>query len=159
MSAWLQEEGSSLVEWPLGVVSPCPHDARRVQALGTTSVLVVYCREYGLRAHLCFFVNVRLGMHRRWHTVATWRWDVNDERCGICYTAFEACCPDCSLPGDDCPPGEHCPASCGAVGWRWCWEGALRRACLSYPPARVMGDRGDGDHPCSSVHLGMICYT
>ena len=42
----------------------------------------------------------------RWHGVATWRWDVNDERCGICYNAFEACCPDCSAPGDDCPPGE-----------------------------------------------------
>lgn len=40
----------------------------------------------------------------RWHGVATWRWDVNDERCGICYTAFEACCPDCHIPGDDCPP-------------------------------------------------------
>lgn len=40
-----------------------------------------------------------------WHGVATWRWDVNDERCGICYNAFEACCPDCSAPGDDCPPG------------------------------------------------------
>jgi len=42
----------------------------------------------------------------RWHGVATWRWDVNDERCGICYSAFEACCPDCSAPGDDCPPGK-----------------------------------------------------
>ena len=41
---------------------------------------------------------------KRWHGVATWRWDVNDERCGICYTAFEACCPDCHIPGDDCPP-------------------------------------------------------
>ncbi|TFJ82031.1 hypothetical protein NSK_006699 [Nannochloropsis salina CCMP1776] len=41
---------------------------------------------------------------KRWHAVATWQWDVNDERCGICYTAFEACCPDCHIPGDDCPP-------------------------------------------------------
>ena len=39
--------------------------------------------------------------------MATWRWDVNDERCGICYTAFEACCPDCAMPGDDCPPGAY----------------------------------------------------
>ena len=43
---------------------------------------------------------------KRWHAVATWRWEVNDERCGICYTAFEACCPDCNVPGDDCPPGK-----------------------------------------------------
>lgn len=38
-----------------------------------------------------------------WLGVAVWKWIANDENCGICRMAFEACCPDCSLPGDDCP--------------------------------------------------------
>ena len=29
-------------------------------------------------------------------------WNANDDRCGICYMPFEACCPDCTYPGDDC---------------------------------------------------------
>ncbi|KAG6612600.1 Anaphase-promoting complex subunit 11 [Phytophthora cinnamomi] len=42
---------------------------------------------------------------KRWHGVATWRWGVEDEECcGICRYAFEACCPDCAMPGDGCPP-------------------------------------------------------
>lgn len=42
---------------------------------------------------------------KRWHGVATWQWGVDEECCGICRYAFEACCPDCTLPGDGCPPG------------------------------------------------------
>ncbi|KAH0659354.1 hypothetical protein KY289_028102 [Solanum tuberosum] len=38
-----------------------------------------------------------------WHTVASWTWDAQDETCGICRMAFDGCCPDCKLPGDDCP--------------------------------------------------------
>uniref|UniRef100_K3X273 Anaphase-promoting complex subunit 11 n=1 Tax=Globisporangium ultimum (strain ATCC 200006 / CBS 805.95 / DAOM BR144) TaxID=431595 RepID=K3X273_GLOUD len=41
---------------------------------------------------------------KRWHGVATWQWGVDEECCGICRYAFEACCPDCTLPGDGCPP-------------------------------------------------------
>lgn len=44
---------------------------------------------------------------KRWHGVATWQWGVDEECCGICRYAFEACCPDCTLPGDGCPPGTH----------------------------------------------------
>jgi anaphase-promoting complex subunit 11 len=70
---------------------------------------------------------------KRWNAVAQWRWDtrippnahlkgsegngmiLNDEPtvneaeeeeddvCGICRVAFEACCPACKTPGDDCP--------------------------------------------------------
>jgi len=38
--------------------------------------------------------------------VATWRWNVADadDVCGICRLAFEAACPACKLPGDECPP-------------------------------------------------------
>mmetsp|Transcript_19761 Transcript_19761/g.44805 ORF Transcript_19761/g.44805 Transcript_19761/m.44805 type:complete len:84 (-) Transcript_19761:211-462(-) len=46
-------------------------------------------------------MNVKI---KRWHGVAAWKWDVNDDCCGICRFAFEACCPDCKIPGDDCPP-------------------------------------------------------
>lgn len=42
---------------------------------------------------------------KRWHGVATWHWGVDEECCGICRYTFEACCPDCTLPGDGCPPG------------------------------------------------------
>ncbi|KAF9622290.1 hypothetical protein IFM89_031093 [Coptis chinensis] len=39
----------------------------------------------------------------RWHAVTSWTWDAQDETCGICRKAFDGCCPDCKLPGDDCP--------------------------------------------------------
>lgn len=51
-----------------------------------------------------------------WNAVAQWKWDVgnnsntdpvddDDEEdvCGICRVAYEACCPACKMPGDDCP--------------------------------------------------------
>ncbi|XP_025979887.1 anaphase-promoting complex subunit 11, partial [Glycine max] len=41
--------------------------------------------------------------HLAWHAVASWTWDAQDETCGICRMAFDGCCPDCKLPGDDCP--------------------------------------------------------
>ncbi|KAM7449634.1 Anaphase promoting complex subunit 11 [Porites harrisoni] len=55
--------------------------------------------------------SVRLPNARLWSTgksfgwigVATWRWVANDENCGICRMAFDGCCPDCKIPGDDCP--------------------------------------------------------
>mmetsp|Transcript_18639 Transcript_18639/g.45866 ORF Transcript_18639/g.45866 Transcript_18639/m.45866 type:complete len:86 (-) Transcript_18639:799-1056(-) len=34
--------------------------------------------------------------------VAYWTWGCNDENCGICRNPFDACCPDCKTPGDDC---------------------------------------------------------
>nr|XP_029732657.1 anaphase-promoting complex subunit 11-like isoform X1 [Aedes albopictus] len=40
---------------------------------------------------------------KSWMGVAVWKWLANDDSCGICRMAFEGCCPDCSLPGDDCP--------------------------------------------------------
>ncbi|KAL2653611.1 hypothetical protein R1flu_021739 [Riccia fluitans] len=38
-----------------------------------------------------------------WHAVASWTWDAHDDACGICRMAFDGCCPDCKMPGDDCP--------------------------------------------------------
>ncbi|XP_078509927.1 anaphase-promoting complex subunit 11 [Lissotriton helveticus] len=40
---------------------------------------------------------------KMWHGVASWLWVANDENCGICRMAFNGCCPDCKVPGDDCP--------------------------------------------------------
>ncbi|RKP10148.1 anaphase-promoting complex subunit 11, partial [Thamnocephalis sphaerospora] len=37
-----------------------------------------------------------------WQAVAVWRWTVEDDVCGICRNPFDACCPDCKMPGDDC---------------------------------------------------------
>lgn len=45
---------------------------------------------------------------KRWHGVATWTWGINEECCGICRNAFETCCPECTSPGDACPPGTLC---------------------------------------------------
>lgn len=35
--------------------------------------------------------------------VAAWTWNAGDDACGICRNAFDGCCPDCNIPGDDCP--------------------------------------------------------
>ncbi|XP_058119724.1 anaphase-promoting complex subunit 11 [Anopheles ziemanni] len=40
---------------------------------------------------------------KSWMGVCAWKWLANDDNCGICRMAFEGCCPDCALPGDDCP--------------------------------------------------------
>ncbi|KAF6211114.1 hypothetical protein GE061_014228 [Apolygus lucorum] len=40
---------------------------------------------------------------KSWNGVATWRWLANDDTCGICRLAFDGCCPDCKVPGDECP--------------------------------------------------------
>ena len=40
---------------------------------------------------------------RGWQGVCAWKWVANDDTCGICRVAFDGCCPDCKLPGDDCP--------------------------------------------------------
>lgn len=37
------------------------------------------------------------------HFVASWVWDVKGDTCGICRKAFEAACPTCHIPGENCP--------------------------------------------------------
>ncbi len=41
---------------------------------------------------------------RAYRPVACWHWDVDSENCAICQLPFDACCPDCTRGGDDCPP-------------------------------------------------------
>ena len=55
----------------------------------------------------------------RWTGVASWHWIANDENCGICRMAFDGCCPDCRMPGDDCPLGNTCS---------WYYSQALHQA-------------------------------
>ena len=67
---------------------------------------------------------------RSYNAVASWRWNIKpaensaEERvapdegleegdeeeeedvCGICRVAFEGTCPNCKIPGDDCPLSE-----------------------------------------------------
>jgi anaphase-promoting complex subunit 11 len=39
-----------------------------------------------------------------WTVPAYWSWDVkNEDVCGICQVAYDACCPTCTVPGDGCP--------------------------------------------------------
>ncbi len=46
---------------------------------------------------------------KSWLAVAVWRWVTNDNiECGICRLPFDGCCPDCRIPGDDCPLGTQC---------------------------------------------------
>uniref|UniRef100_A0A914UUJ8 Anaphase-promoting complex subunit 11 n=1 Tax=Plectus sambesii TaxID=2011161 RepID=A0A914UUJ8_9BILA len=40
---------------------------------------------------------------KKWNAVANWKWVANDDSCGICRMAFDACCGECKTPGDDCP--------------------------------------------------------
>lgn len=39
----------------------------------------------------------------RFHGVASWSWNANDDVCGICQSAFEGTAPGVKYPGEDCP--------------------------------------------------------
>lgn len=40
---------------------------------------------------------------KRFHAVAKWTWNANDDVCGICQSAFEGVAPGVKFPGDECP--------------------------------------------------------
>ncbi|KAI7864652.1 anaphase-promoting complex subunit 11 [Spinellus fusiger] len=41
---------------------------------------------------------------KSWTMAAYWSWEnTHSDTCGICQLAFDACCPQCTVPGDDCP--------------------------------------------------------
>ena len=40
---------------------------------------------------------------KRFHAVAKWTWNANDDVCGICQSAFEGVAPGVKYPGDECP--------------------------------------------------------
>lgn len=70
---------------------------RNITTLISSIIQVSYCLSYNVIKIIISAVDV-LG-------VAQWRWVANDDTCGICRVAFEACCPDCKFAGDDCPLG------------------------------------------------------
>lgn len=45
-------------------------------------------------------IKIRL---KRFHGVAAWSWNANDDVCGICQSAFEGTAPGVKFPGEDCP--------------------------------------------------------
>merc|ERR1712130_359019 len=40
---------------------------------------------------------------KSWHAVGAWKWNVEDDSCGICRLPFDSFCSNCKMPGDDCP--------------------------------------------------------
>ena len=40
----------------------------------------------------------------KWHAVARWDWDFNEDTCAVCQFALSECCPKCTIPGASCPP-------------------------------------------------------
>ncbi|KHN26201.1 Anaphase-promoting complex subunit 11 [Glycine soja] len=85
----------------------CHGDMLHFQLLGRIRILetvVISEKEVGWKVLILSWWNLLGGVDKsRWHAVASWTWDAQDETCGICRMAFDGCCPDCKLPGDDCP--------------------------------------------------------
>lgn len=42
--------------------------------------------------------------------------DEEDDVCGICRLAFESTCPECKIPGDDCPLSESASPGGSGIG-------------------------------------------
>lgn len=57
-----------------------------------------------VRSSQCEKPVIRLRVNvERFHGVAAWSWNANDELCGICQSAFEGTAPGVKYPGEDCP--------------------------------------------------------
>uniref|UniRef100_A0A803KN74 Anaphase-promoting complex subunit 11 RING-H2 finger domain-containing protein n=1 Tax=Chenopodium quinoa TaxID=63459 RepID=A0A803KN74_CHEQI len=82
------------------------HAATRLLVVANLQLACVAVDSTGVQ-HMCLQSGVRVKRMKvnilQWHAVASWTWDAQDETCGICRMAFDGCCPDCKLPGDDCP--------------------------------------------------------
>ncbi|KAJ7522078.1 hypothetical protein O6H91_19G082400 [Diphasiastrum complanatum] len=76
--------------------------ARRRQRRGrVTSIGRIY--TYYIHQSSIIHIQHHESQDSSWHAVASWTWDAHDDACGICRMAFDGCCPDCKMPGDDCP--------------------------------------------------------
>lgn len=90
---------------------------------------------------------------KSWHTVASWKWQVNDELCVICRSHFDGCCEDCKAPGDDCPPCLYLqPPSFSPSAWGEC-NHAFHLHCI----LKWIGKPGS-DGCCKSSHR-MVLLT
>jgi anaphase-promoting complex subunit 11 len=65
----------------------------------------------------------------RWHAVAVWKWDIEEDVCGICRMPFEACCPGVAYPGDDCPPGRQQQTAAFRI-FAWASNSQRSRSCV-----------------------------
>lgn len=78
---------------------------------------------------------------KKWAAVAVWKWIVaNDEtECGICRVKFDGCCPDCRVPGDDCPIGTSPLGSRCALSSGWKVNGGpeLFECQITFPKKKV----------------------
>lgn len=66
---------------------------------------------------------------KRFHAVAKWTWNANDDVCGICQSAFEGVAPGVKYPGDECPV---CWGQCGHAFHLQCvstWLNSNRNTC------------------------------
>ncbi|OII71182.1 zinc C3HC4 type domain-containing protein [Cryptosporidium andersoni] len=45
----------------------------------------------------------RVKIKKMW-MIGYWNWLCGDDMCSICSESFEMTCPQCSRPGDTCPP-------------------------------------------------------
>ncbi|KAH7863436.1 hypothetical protein Vadar_017532 [Vaccinium darrowii] len=87
---------------------PTPSDTLPVSQLMNLDSYVPEFIQYSLNLVL---VKQCLRNVIEWHALASWTWDAQDETCGMLKMkhvgcsrmAFDGGCPDCKLPGDDCP--------------------------------------------------------
>jgi Anaphase-promoting complex subunit 11 RING-H2 finger len=65
-----------------------------------SETMVIASNDKNIAAVPKIRLKVRL---KRFHAVASWSWNANDDVCGICQAAFEGVCPGVKYPGEDCP--------------------------------------------------------
>ena len=63
---------------------------------------VCLCIVLSLSLNFRLLFNVMKVKVKKWHATATWKWGIDEDVCGICRNAFEACAPNVKYPGDDC---------------------------------------------------------
>lgn len=78
----------------------CSQEHSGPRQLNTTCDNIVWIwRKHNCAGQVAMKVTIT-----EWHAVATWRWDIpEDDVCGICQVHFDATCPTCKFPGDECP--------------------------------------------------------
>lgn len=70
--------------------------------------------------------------------------DDDDEVCGICQAAFEATCPECKVPGDDCPLSKSTPIE---LSHKWApWGLAQLLVCVGGRLADSLSVWGECSH-------------
>ena len=112
-----------------------------------------------LTLSLLAWMKVTINHH---HAVAVWKWELkptknrvegaededesdddDDDVCGICRVNYDGCCPDCKVPGDECPLS-LCPLLRCRFKWRLTASCSLGRVYTRLPhalPSQVARNR------------------